>query len=395
MKGGPILWNAIAICETSWQKGKRRAKDVWRTIQRPNNTFWSDGWISSVFTEGSIKDSSICRESITRNLSRIWADCGRRIWTGDILIADLEDLEKLDASNIYPRRIKASRQRKCLSARKVMNSFTQSQMEQQNCQEETTNSEHPLQGENNLEGVKIPVEKLKANRKSLNRQNKQMTLKPVDFFGSIQGDFIYRHHNEPQVQLHVPKEETFRIPLKYFVVLSQLILIWMYSKKRRLTITGMSIHASICLTLGEDSRNSFYWKRNLQKDVCGRGGDWQRFKRLPDQILCGQKFGRKWVEPLRIEKDKNGRKKSQSLTMLESWEEFTILIQTTENTQKFSSKNARGKLERPMAVSKDGQTASWHRENECTTQRKRVPFCVRPQSGISWIYETESRIFAV
>ena len=30
-----------------------------------------------------------------------------RIWKGDILIADLEDLEKLDASDIYPRRINA------------------------------------------------------------------------------------------------------------------------------------------------------------------------------------------------------------------------------------------------------------------------------------------------
>ena len=34
-------------------------------------------------------------------------------------------------------------------------------------------------------------------------------------FWSIQGDFIYGHHNEPIVQLHVPKEETFPIPLKY------------------------------------------------------------------------------------------------------------------------------------------------------------------------------------
>ena len=36
---------------------------------------------------------------------------------------------------------------------------------------------------------------------------------------SIQGDFIYRHHNEPRVQLHVPKEETFSIPLKYIDVI--------------------------------------------------------------------------------------------------------------------------------------------------------------------------------
>ena len=34
-------------------------------------------------------------------------------------------------------------------------------------------------------------------------------------FWSIQGDFIYRHHVEPRVQLFVPKEETYPTPLKY------------------------------------------------------------------------------------------------------------------------------------------------------------------------------------
>ena len=33
-------------------------------------------------------------------------------------------------------------------------------------------------------------------------------------FWSIQGDFIYRHHHEPRVQLCVPKEETFPVPRK-------------------------------------------------------------------------------------------------------------------------------------------------------------------------------------
>ena len=31
-------------------------------------------------------------------------------------------------------------------------------------------------------------------------------------FWSIEGDFIYRHHVEPRVQLYVPKEESFPIP---------------------------------------------------------------------------------------------------------------------------------------------------------------------------------------
>ena len=80
-----------------------------------------------------------------------------------------------------------------------------------NCQEETTNSENPLQDGNRPQGVKISVETFKAKRESLNRQNQKMTLKAVP----TQGDFIYRHHNEPRVQLYVPKEETFPIPLKY------------------------------------------------------------------------------------------------------------------------------------------------------------------------------------
>ena len=55
----------------------------------------------------------------------------------------------------------------------------------------------------------------KASRESLNRQNQQMDAEARADFCSIQGDFIYRHHNEPRVPLYVPKEETFPYPLKY------------------------------------------------------------------------------------------------------------------------------------------------------------------------------------
>ena len=37
-------------------------------------------------------------------------------------------------------------------------------------------------------------------------------------FWSITGDFIYRHHVEPRVELSVPKEESFLVPLKYIDV---------------------------------------------------------------------------------------------------------------------------------------------------------------------------------
>ena len=52
--------------------------------------------------------------------------------------------------------------------------------------------------------------------------------------------------------------------------------------------------------------------------------------------MYGQKFGRKLVKPLRIEKSRNGRKRNRSLTMLESWEGFTSSIQMTKSIQKLS-----------------------------------------------------------
>ena len=89
------------------------------------------------------------------------------IWKGDILIAVLEDLEKLHASEIYPRRIHA---KEVWITQKMMNSFSQWLTVQQNCQEETTNSEdlsRNIQGESEC----------------LNWQNQQMTLKPVSTSG--------------------------------------------------------------------------------------------------------------------------------------------------------------------------------------------------------------------
>ena len=135
-----------------------------------------------------------------------------RIWKGDILIADLEDLEKLDASNIYPRRINA----KEVLIRQKDDKFI-----------------FPLaDGTAKLSGrdYEFPESTLRreptVRREDLSRElqgesGESQTADTTDDaeahadFWSIQGDFICRHHNEPRFQLYVPKEETFPIPLKY------------------------------------------------------------------------------------------------------------------------------------------------------------------------------------
>ena len=88
------------------------------------------------------------------------------IWKGDILIADIEDLGKLDESEIYSRRLNA---KKVLITTKMENLYFLWQMVQQNCKEETTNSKNPL------------------------RDGKKQKMK---------------------VQLYVPRDEPFPIPLK-------------------------------------------------------------------------------------------------------------------------------------------------------------------------------------
>ena len=59
-------------------------------------------------------------------------------------------------------------------------------------------------------------------------------------FWSIQGDFIYHHHIEPRVQLYVPKEETFLIPLKNIDVNLPIRTDLVVLQKKRLTIIVMS-----------------------------------------------------------------------------------------------------------------------------------------------------------
>ena len=48
-----------------------------------------------------------------------------------------------------------------------------------------------------------------------------MTDKPETIRGRSKGNYIYRHHVEPRVQLHVPKEESFPIPQRYIDVVKR------------------------------------------------------------------------------------------------------------------------------------------------------------------------------
>ena len=142
------------------------------------------------------------------------------IWKRDILVADLEELENMDASELHPRRVNAK------EVFTPQRRFPNSRWYSKNCQDEIKNSGNPPCGSINLYGAKTSATETNSTliseppgiRKPLRGAEsnvEQDGAEALNDFWSIQSDFICRHHIEPRVQLHVPKEETFPKPLKY------------------------------------------------------------------------------------------------------------------------------------------------------------------------------------
>ena len=68
------------------------------------------------------------------------------------------------------------------------------------------------------------------------------------------------------------------------------VRIWMLSKSVASMTTGTSMGQEICLIIEQFSFSWFYWKRNLQTDICGPGRDWQKCS-----IKTCVYFGSQWI----------------------------------------------------------------------------------------------------
>ena len=124
------------------------------------------------------------------------------LWKGDILIADLEDLEKLDASDIYPRRINAREVSIIQTDDEFILPVADGTAKLLGRDHEQPVRSEDLRGELHGELGESPPTESTDDAEARN-----------DFW-SIEGDFIYRHHTEPRIHLYVPKEASFPIPLK-------------------------------------------------------------------------------------------------------------------------------------------------------------------------------------
>ena len=294
--GGQIPWNAIPICEAfkiSCLMGRLHAKDVLENhLRGPIILFGS----LNGYYPFSAKDQSRIHQFGKRVLPGLflgYALYAGGIWKGDKMVADIEELETMDASEIYARRLNAKEVIFPKDNGKLIFPVADGRIKfsggDQELRTSTLIREHPIWGD--------------SWRDSLGESGGSPPPLPQDSypdagearndFWSISGKSIYGHHVEPRAKLHSPREESLPIPLKYIDV----------SRTARTNLDVM-----------QESRIGDYWNIDGSRDLSdywtgftqfilleekppdgfyGPGGDWQNGKRHPGQIIYGQNSGRK------------------------------------------------------------------------------------------------------
>ena len=135
-----------------------------------------------------------------------------RIWKGDVLVADLEELETMDASEIHSKRLNAKDV--IFLKGEIIFPFADGRIKpfggDQDLRTSTLVRHRPIQGESHVDFLGESEVSLPPPHDSFPDAGEA-----INDFWSMSGSFIYRHHVEPRVKLYSPTEESFPIPLKY------------------------------------------------------------------------------------------------------------------------------------------------------------------------------------
>ena len=140
-----------------------------------------------------------------------------RIWKGDILVADIEELETMDALEIYSKRPNAKEatfpKEKGESIPPTADGRIKLSGGDQELRTSTLVRHRPIQRESNIDFLGESEGSLPPPLDSFPDAGEA-----INDFWSMSGNFIYRHHVEPRVKFYSPREESFPIPLKYIDV---------------------------------------------------------------------------------------------------------------------------------------------------------------------------------
>ena len=225
------------------------------------------------------------------------------IWKGDVLIAGLEELETMDASEIYSKRLNAKEVIFPKENEKFIFPITDGPIKlpggDQGLITSTSMRQRPIQRESHLDFLWESEGSLPHPHDSLPDADEAR-----NDFCSISGNFIYRHHVEPRVKLYSPREKSFPIPLKYIDVsrttqttvdVTQVDDYWNIDGSRDLFDSWTGFH----------SVYSVEWKTSRWTHVV-RARDWRYGNRHPGQIIYGHNSGEECQRKLSCRRSRIG-----------------------------------------------------------------------------------------
>ena len=141
-----------------------------------------------------------------------------RHWKGDIKVADIEELEKMHASEIHATRLNAKEVLTPMKGANFIFPVAEGTVKisggDQDLRTSTFIQDSPDRGEE-----QDNLRRESEGSSSTSRQDSSCyDGEAKNDFWSITGDFKYRNHVEPGVKLYIPREESYPIPLKYIDV---------------------------------------------------------------------------------------------------------------------------------------------------------------------------------
>ena len=185
------------------------------------------------------------------------------IWKGGVLAADLEELESMDASEIYSKRLNAKevmfpKQGEFIFP--IADGRIKPLGGDQDLRTSTLVRHRPIQGESNIDFL---------------GESEGSVPQPQDSFPdageAMSGSFIYRHHVEPRVKFYSPREESFPIPLKYIDV-------------SRTTHTNLDVK--------QEKRIDDYWNIDGSRDLSDPWTGFTQFTLLEEKAPDGYTLSR-------------------------------------------------------------------------------------------------------
>ena len=240
-------------------------KTFWATIQRSNNTIWSNGWVSSKFYTSPVKAPP--GEKGLPGIFLGYAMIAEKFWKGDSLIADIEELENMDASEIYLRRFDAKEVLDITKVRRIHIPYCRWYSKIVGRRPRIPRT-HSKAGANRKERRSQRRSSRRTGRSSTGifkrwrwSPGKTIALFKVTWF------IVITMNLEFNSMCPTKKHSIFH--WNRSMLRESLTQIWIGCKQSELMTTEMSMKTQVCRIFGKESQYLLYWRRHLQKDICG------------------------------------------------------------------------------------------------------------------------------